>query len=164
MSNKSADIKNINDSIDETIEEIRNITHNLSTQIVGELGLETSISQVLSEAARALNGDFELKYDIDETSLDQFQKRMLYRIAQEAMSNCIKYSKATLIYVSMEYLNDQIHYIIKDNGIGFDPTEHKNGIGIHNIKERVSILSGYFRLISQPGVGTEIRIRIPPTE
>lgn len=153
----------MSESMDSVIEEIRTITHNLSTQIVKEVGLEKSIDQILGESAKALSAETDFNYDLpDELDISPDMAKALYRIVQEALSNAMKYSKASLLTVDLRFRNKQLSLKICDNGVGFDQLKQEvEGIGIQNIKHRVSYLNGFLRIQSEKGQGTKYIIKIP---
>ncbi len=163
LSNNPDQFKDINKSLDNIIEEIRNITHNLSSQIVKELGLKVAINQVLEEAAGNLKADKSLLYQLNDEILNDYQKKMLYRIIQEVLSNAVKHSRATNLKITLRAINDQVYLMIEDNGKGFDLNQSdKNGIGIHNVRERVTILNGFLKIETAPKQGTVYKILFPP--
>ena len=163
ISKKADDFNQINDSIDGTIEEIRTITHNLSTQIVSEVGLKNSLGQLLEESSKALKAEKIFEFSlVEEINLNDEKSKMIYRIVQECLSNAMKHSRASEITLRLRAINQQLSIEIEDNGRGFEMKDSKiNGIGLSNIRERVSYLDGFIRISSQPGAGTSIKVRIP---
>lgn len=162
IENNYENVDSLKKSIDEIINEIRSITHNLSTEIVPEVGLQNAINQVLSECAKAIGATSEFQFEIPEGfEIPMDASKMIYRIIQEALSNTMKYSKASRVSVIIKHQNRQLILRISDNGSGFDPLKETYGIGIQNIKKRVSSLSGFININSVEGSGTEIKIKIP---
>ncbi|MEM9340435.1 MAG: sensor histidine kinase [Bacteroidota bacterium] len=162
MKNDFTGFDSVSKSIDEIINEIRSITHNLSTEIVPEVGLKNAIHQIQQECAAALNATFDYQYQLPkgyELPIDV--SKMIYRIVQEAYSNIMKHSKATFIKTMIKHQNRQILLTVEDNGQGFDDSGKTFGIGIQNIKKRVSYLNGFINIRSEVGSGTTIKIKIP---
>ena len=153
--------------INQIVNEVRGITHNLSSQVVSEVGLRNAIGHLLNDTAQYLNAKKEYRYELKDASnkdlmLNDDAAKMIYRIIQEALTNATKHSKATSIGVSLLVLNNQVIINITDNGKGMPAHHHtKPGIGIRNIKERVAYLSGFVRITSSPNNGVEINIKIP---
>ncbi|MDF2959992.1 MAG: two-component system sensor histidine kinase [Paenibacillus sp.] len=87
----------------------------------------------------------------------------LFRIVQEAMSNALRHSKATRLEVRLiQPSADAIRLLIRDDGVGFDLDEKKHAsYGIVTMKERVNEIGGSLNLITAPGKGTRIDIRVP---
>ena len=91
----------------------------------------------------------------------------VYRIAQEALNNISKHSKATIANLLVEHQDDMLTLIIEDNGVGFDPTDlsaRTNGqgqMGLIGMRERAALVQGSLEIESQPGRGTTIFVRVP---
>jgi len=89
---------------------------------------------------------------------------VLYRVVQELLNNIIKHSEATRIEVLMQYREDKMSIIVTDNGKGFHENEIQNsgkrGLGLNNIRNRISMLKGVIAIHSHPGKGTEAIIEI----
>jgi len=85
----------------------------------------------------------------------------LYRIIQEVLYNVHKHAKATKVAVAIIQDENNICVSILDNGIGFDTSKTKDGIGIMNIKLRIKQLSGKISVISSAKYGTAINMSIP---
>ena len=89
----------------------------------------------------------------------------LYRIAQEALNNVAKHSRASNAAVLLERRDDHVVLIVEDNGSGFSPEDHPTDsqLGLTGIRERASLLGGTVEVESTPGKGTSIFVRIPLT-
>ncbi|NHN34573.1 sensor histidine kinase [Paenibacillus agricola] len=99
----------------------------------------------------------------DDIQLPQGIENHLFRIVQEAMSNALRHSKATRLEVRLTQTSaESIRLLIRDNGIGFDLDVKKHAsYGIMTMKERVNEIGGSLNLITAPGKGTRIDIRVP---
>lgn len=89
----------------------------------------------------------------------------LYWIAQEALTNALKHSKAESITLYLKKNGDQISLEVRDDGIGFNPDEVSGagGMGLKNIQARAELLHGTSQIISEPGTGTRIIVTVPTT-
>lgn len=163
MSKNFDEFDKLNSSMDGIIDEIRTITHNLSTQIVSEVGLRNAVGQLLNECAEAIGAKRNYEFDLpDSLIISDIKGKTIYRCIQEALSNAMKYSKATDLDLKIRYLNKQIIIEISDNGIGFDSESmNKDGIGIQNIRQRVNYLYGFLKINSSKETGTSVKIKIP---
>jgi len=87
----------------------------------------------------------------------------LFRIVQEALSNTLRHSKASRLELKLKRLSDHnIRLMVHDNGVGFEPNEAKHAsYGIQSMKERVNEIGGSIHIITAPGKGTRIEIRVP---
>ncbi|WP_258101313.1 tetratricopeptide repeat-containing sensor histidine kinase [Marinoscillum pacificum] len=156
-------IAQIKSNIDQTYNEVRSISTNLSP-------LKTSDFTFLEMVKRYVEGmshlhGFELVFDDNTTSdllsLTDELKLELYRVFQELINNIVKHSNATLVEISINELEDQLNVIIEDDGCGFDESQITEGMGLKNIASRVAILKGEFHIDSKPGRGTITNIDIP---
>jgi len=85
---------------------------------------------------------------------------VFYRIAQESLTNIIKYAKATSVSVTLAPLEKGIVMTIGDDGVGFDTdTVYSNHYGLHNMQQRANTVGATFQLMSQMGKGTQVCLR-----
>ena len=91
-----------------------------------------------------------------EENLPQNTSAMLYRIIQECVNNVIKHSEATSLDISLLRNETELTATIEDNGKGFDSSQvnYKEGIGLQNIRDRITFLKGELEIDSKPGKGT----------
>jgi PAS domain S-box-containing protein len=88
---------------------------------------------------------------------------VLYRIAQEALNNVAKHSRATQVEVLLTREGERFVLIVQDNGVGFDtqaPVDPK-ALGLLSIRERAALVSGQATFESRPGTGTVVRVEVP---
>ena len=140
-------------------QDIREISHDLSRE---KFAIVNNFLSLLNN----LIDDQEEIYQtpvvaaIDENIVwDEFSNAIkinIYRIVQECFQNINKYAKATEITLTIEKVGDKFFMKIIDNGVGFDMTQKKKGIGFQNINSRATEMNGSFELISKIGVGTTI--------
>jgi len=156
-------IHSIKDSFIKTIYETKRISNDLMPVILDELGIVSAIRNLCDEISKSkkIHIDF-VSYGII-SDLDNKIQTYLYRICQEGISNIIKHSEAGEANIQLLGNDEQITLIIQDDGKGFSANaETKNhGNGLHNIRDRVSILNGVFDIISTADNGTELIIKIP---
>jgi signal transduction histidine kinase len=130
--------------------------------LIKTVGLKGCIADVLYNLKTAGNINAELEYDpeIDRRLTDD-QKLMLFRIIQEQTSNIIKYSKAKNVMVLVKSSDTNFSLVITDDGIGFNPSEKRNGIGLINIKNRTNAYNGEMHLQSSPDKGCRLEVIFP---
>ena len=86
----------------------------------------------------------------------------LYRILQEAVTNVARHAAARSVTVELEVGEDRARLVVRDTGVGFDPTATAPGrLGLLGMRERAELLGGTFELRSSKGAGTEIVAEIP---
>ncbi len=151
------------EDVHNSIEEIRNLSHELAPSKFKSDNFILSIQQLL----KSLNKDEKFKmithFDkLNYQDIDSDKQLNLYRILQEQLQNIIKHASATEIQISIRN-NDMLELRICDNGKGFNSNTVSNGIGLHNIKNRAEIYGGYSEIKSSEGNGCELIVRIPIT-
>ncbi len=144
--------------------EIREISHNLKSY---KFSNKENFIRVLEELIdhQKIIGNETFNVIIDPDILWEFVhidvKINIYRIIQEAVYNAQKYAKATEISVSViEHRNEEMRLIISDNGVGFDFSKAKKGIGVKNMQFRTQQIEGKIGFISNEN-GTTIEVKIP---
>jgi len=148
---------------DATIEEVRRISNNLMPAVLYEFGIQTALSNLCNRVEETAGFKIEFYSNLTSDNHEKRIKTYLYRIAQEALNNCVKHSKATLVKVYLIENEGHIKLIVKDNGIGFvpDKTNAGYGNGILNMRERAQLIHSKIDIFSDINKGTEVVIEIP---
>lgn len=158
------------DLITNTTDQMYELILALRPSTLDDLGL---ISALNSHAERFLEGsgiDFELISDGLTERLEPEMETTLYRIFQEALNNARRHSGAKNVSISIIMFDGYLESEIRDDGRGFelnkiDPSkQHPSGWGLLGIKERVSQWGGDLEIITEPGQGTVIHLRLPIAE
>lgn len=150
--------------VDKTINEIRNISHNLIPEELN-FGLITALEDICEKISN--HGLIDAYITVDEKVKDyKFKKAnelSIYRVIQEVLNNMVKHAKATQIKVNISHQQQNIIITIKDNGCGFDIEKLKEskGIGWKNILARVNLMGGKVSIKSAHITGTFIKFNIP---
>jgi len=146
----------IKSELKNSIEDIRQLARNLRPPALDDLGLIESIQEflVMQVRAKGLRGHVNIPEDI--LPLSAALEVAIYRIVTEAVTNAVKYSKASLISVSLEHNNQVLELKIIDDGIGL-PSDFKRGVGLITMQERAEELGGQLFLESYPNRGTTVR-------
>ncbi len=150
------------DRIDVVIRDLRNYIFGLRPNILEERTLEQSLEQLSIEfeersgIATVSEIDSRVAQQIGSVAGD------LVQIAREALSNVGRHSNATTCRIALQWTNGEAVLEIADDGVGFEPSKVAgSGQGLRDIRERTSSLGGDVEIVSTPGAGTEVRIRVP---
>lgn len=157
-------------SVKSTIDEMRNIIYNLRPMTIDDLGIILSVQQYI-EQMKVVYTDIEMQLDVVgiDCKKNNIVNVTIFRIIQEACQNAFKYSKASIIIITIKFLEESINLTVEDDGIGFNmeeirktlPKEINSGFGLINMKERVELLKGKFYLNTKKNEGTLIEVSIP---
>jgi signal transduction histidine kinase len=145
------------------IAEMRALIFELRPESLEEEGL-TGVLRRQVEALRHRHG-LDAEADLgDEPDLPFAAKKVLFRVAQEALHNVVKHARATAVEVAFGRDGDAWTLSVRDDGVGFDPGALQSApghLGLTSMRERVSALGGTLRVASAPGGGTTVTARIP---
>ncbi|MFA7229109.1 MAG: sensor histidine kinase [Melioribacteraceae bacterium] len=155
------------ETLEEAILELKNISYDLKPRMLEEMGLGFAIKFMADKVASETGIIGEVNVIGGEIRLESKLEIYVYRIAQEAITNILKYSRATYFSIQLIIKNRFIRMMISDDGSGFDIDEVSSrreplhGMGLINIKERVESYHGEFKIESSPENGTMIVVEIP---
>jgi len=155
-------LENSIQNIQRAIEENRKLSHSLATPDMKLMSLPKQLSSLAHGMfyQQPIKVTFSRK-GFTEERVDDKRKIALYRIAQEQCTNIIKYARATRVDISLRLKQSTIQLIIKDNGSGMEPGKSTDGIGIRNMRGRVSIYGGSLQIDTAPGKGFKLTVSIP---
>jgi signal transduction histidine kinase len=159
-------IKEVRQAIDQTIDEIRNISNDLMPSSLEAFGLSNALRKLCQDTAQDTGLDIHTHLDKPALKPGSQASLYLYRIAQEALHNIVKHAGAGKVWLSLRTGEKQIILEVKDNGIGIDENSAGmgQGQGLANIRERIKILKGEMDLRKLSEGGTLLRIKIPADE
>lgn len=141
----------ISDKLEELHTDVRNISHDLMPPSFRYAELPEIISDYVSKINK---NNIRIDIDIEPEALTDLPENYaieIYRIIQEAMSNVVRHSDASLATISLRRNKDLLELIIEDNGKGFDREHTRGGIGLHIIEERVKSLNGILDINTKQG-------------
>jgi signal transduction histidine kinase len=147
--------------IDDSITEIRNISHQLMPKGLSSKGLISLLAEYFDDLQTVYNTCIHFTHRIT-VSLDRDVQLNVYRIISELLLNAAKHSSSKNITVSIETRDTETVVIINDDGKGFNATQKNNSsFGLKNVESRVAYLKGKMHMQSLGGKGTFIKISFP---
>jgi signal transduction histidine kinase len=151
------------DNLKMLAEKVSRISHQLHSAELEYLGLAVAVQGHCREFSEKYKIPVECTCAGIPEDLDDLVALSLLRIVQEALYNAGKYSQAGSIQVALEASDTDLSLLISDDGVGFDPEEAKlaAGLGLISMRERTYLAGGEFKILSEPGQGTCIMVRIP---
>jgi hypothetical protein len=159
-------ILNVCDTFSETIETVREISHQLRPVILEELGLETALKSLLHQMATQIGLEVDFDYQLPDEMISDDLEATLYRVVQEALTNITRHARASRIRLQLLADEEALHLYIEDNGVGFDPEQEalrdgRGRFGLLGMQERVEVLGGSFEVFTAPEQGTCITVLVP---
>ncbi len=145
----------------EAMRTIRDLAMGLRPSMLDDLGLAPALEWQGREFSRHTGVPAVVTVDGTLDGLPEAHRTCIYRVVQEALTNCAKHAKAKNVSVSVHGGGDQMEAVIQDDGVGFSTTSRAGGLGLLGIAERIQELDGTLRIISQPGEGTTLRVDLP---
>lgn len=140
--------------------EVRGLAWELRPSVLDDLGVVPAL--------RTYIDNFERYYGIRvrfETNLrrrpELLTETTIYRIVQEALTNIAKYAGVSEAVVALRDHETYWEVVIKDGGVGFAPEELGRGVGLFSMEERARAVMGTLRVLSVPGEGTTVTLRVP---
>lgn len=123
--------------------------------------LALALAALVEELKQKVPMAIELEVD-DTIAMKPEAEDHLFRIAQEALSNTLRHSKADSMQIKLQRSGNEARMVLKDSGVGFDlEAKRQTSYGLLTMEERVNELGGSLHMFSKPGEGTMIDIRVP---
>lgn len=149
------------------LHDTRQLSRLLRPQVLDDLGLGAALHWLMRSLSEP--GGFEPELYIDPTlpGLGEEIDTMLFRIAQEALNNVVRHARASHVAMRLQARAHEVQLWVMDDGVGCDPAEafarssRGEATGLAAMQERVQLLGGDLRLVSNPGEGTQVRVRLP---
>lgn len=146
--------------LNDSIKEIRRISHELMPTVLAEFGLKAAISDVCNQLQDSVV--FHCKILLGTVKLDNYVELAVFRTVQELMVNVVKHAQATSAEVVVRATINEVSVLVRDNGHGMPQTpQDKPGIGLLSIRNKVDLLKGNLNIQSVAGEGTTVEVRLP---
>lgn len=157
------DLQKGREVLNDAIQEVRRISHDLRPSILDDLGFESALGNLLEQFSERTGIRLRTEVSLEAVQLPEAIEITLYRMIQEALTNVERHADASELVLRVDAQRDAVRMDLRDNGQGFDPQgeRHRFGIGLRNMHERVELLGGNFRLDTAPGEGLRIRVSLP---
>lgn len=154
--------------VEKAVEIVHDFARELRPTMLDDLGLIPALQMYLKRfmTDTGIRVSLQAFAKIDEST--SLVRTVLYRIAQEALTNVANHAGASHVEVSIESLQDIFRMTIKDDGQGFQVngnagSKKKNRLGLIGMRERVEMIGGTFQVDSAPGGPTTVQVEIPAT-
>lgn len=151
------EVLNAQTAVRTSLDDVRQVAHRLRPGVLADLGLESALRSLCAEF-EASSG-VAVQYELDELpSLGGDVELVLYRVAQEGLTNVARHARASRVQLMLAREDDDLVLEIRDDGRG---TDLREGTGIHGMRERALLIGARLTVRSAPGEGTVVRLAVP---
>jgi signal transduction histidine kinase len=146
----------------ETLRLVRDLAMGLRPAMLDDIGLAAALEWQGRQFSRQSGVPVSVDADGELDGLPETHRTCIFRVVQEALTNCARHANAKNIRVSVHGADDTVSVTIEDDGLGFDPEGTLgSGIGLVGLRERVRELNGSVTIQSRLGDGTSLRVSVP---
>ncbi|HJU44295.1 MAG TPA: sensor histidine kinase [Vicinamibacterales bacterium] len=147
--------------VDEMFQTVRSLALGLRPSMLDDLGLQAALEWLVRDfmSRYAINVDLAMAGDFDR--LSENHRTCVYRVVQEALTNCVRHADAHHISVAVKTTERELHLSVSDDGVGLNPAHRGRGLGLIGIDERVKELHGTVTIATDGPRGTTVDVRLP---
>ncbi|AWK76369.1 sensor histidine kinase (plasmid) [Rhodococcus oxybenzonivorans] len=154
------DLREVQEITRASLDEIRRIARRLRPGVLDELGLVSALKALADETAGHTGITVHRSFDTDLPSLGTEKELVVYRVAQESLTNIARHAQAHSLHIALRRnTTDEIQLRIRDDGGGLG--DAPEGAGIRGMRERALLIGAHLTLGPGPGGGTEVRLDVP---
>ena len=160
MAERIASIKAMTSAV---LEEVRLLAHTVHPRVLDDLGLPAALRRLGREIQASTRATVTILADESAVAVPATLASVLYRVAQEAISNAVRHGAPTSIEVRLKTTESEVTLEVSDDGRGFDVEEaerRRPGMGLFTMRERVALVNGFFAIESRPGRGTKVIVTL----
>lgn len=147
--------------VDNVVHVVRDLALGLRPSMLDDLGLQPALEWLVRDTSRRSNIQVELAVDGEIDGLEDQYRTCIYRVVQEALTNCVRHSGATYVRVNITGTSAGLSVSVSDDGVGVDPARRGRGLGLRGMEERVRELHGTMSVHAAVGQGTILRLWLP---
>jgi PAS domain S-box-containing protein len=149
----------------QTVDDVGRLARGLHPAILDDMGLAAAARRYVGDYVRSFGMSLEFAAgDLDTPRLAPLAAAAMYRILQETLTNVARHARATSVAVELKRDETALELTVRDDGVGFEVKgahDTVSGLGLHGMRERVTLQGGSILIESAPGQGTVVRVRIP---
>ena len=154
-------LRDVQTQLNRLSDDLHRMAHQLHPSMLEDLGLVAGLRSYCNDVSRRSGISVSFHQRAIPRELPNELVLCIYRVAQEALRNVVKHSKAKQATVSLHLLKTGIHLSVRDLGAGFQMVQQKGGLGLLSMEERVRLAGGKLSVTSQPGGGTSVEADVP---
>jgi signal transduction histidine kinase len=140
---------------------VRDLALGLRPSMLDDMGLQPALEWQARDFSRryGVTVDLDVRGDLD--ALTDQHRTCVYRVVQEALTNCVRHARASRVTIQVEPVDARLSLRVTDNGIGLDPAAPREGFGLRGIEERARELGGTVSMKSAAGQGSTLTVVLP---
>jgi two-component system, NarL family, sensor histidine kinase UhpB len=143
-----------------SLEDVRRLAQELRPELLDHLGLASALANLASGFEQRAHVRVRRQLERSLPPLDPQVELVIYRVAQESLTNVARHAQATEVLLSLERGTHSVVLRVIDDGQGFHPGHAERG-GLRGIRERALIVGGAAAISPGPGSGVEVRLEVP---
>lgn len=152
--------------VEEMMSRIREVISELRPPLLDEQGLASTLHWYAEQFETRTGIDTRVVVEGSRAPLGTAVRTVLFRIAQEALTNAAKHAEPDLVQIELRPIAGRFRLTISDDGTGFDPGARASrpprlGLGLVGMRERAEAVGGTFEIESAPGAGTRVIVEVP---
>ena len=147
--------------VDEIFLTVRTLALGLRPSMLDDLGLQAALEWHVRDFMSRYEIDVDLQMGGDFDRLPEAHRTCVYRVVQEALTNCVRHADAHQISVAVSTTQGELQLSVRDDGIGLHPSRRGRGLGLIGIEERVKELGGTVVISPNDKRGTVVAVRLP---
>jgi len=145
----------------QAMEELLMLARSLRPTALDDMGLKAALMGHVRELGRRGEIQASLEADGDFSDLPADVQLVVYRVAQEALSNAVQHSGAGSVRIRLRRVGQQVDLQVEDDGSGFTFDQATRGLGLGGMRERALLIGGDVQVESRPDVGTRVSLTVP---
>jgi signal transduction histidine kinase len=147
--------------VDDMFRTVRNLALGLRPSMLDDFGLQAALEWHARDSMSRYAIDVDLQTDGRLDTLPDKHRTCVYRVVQEATTNCVRHADARKIQIRVNADDTQLHVRVSDDGRGLAQDQPRRGFGLRGIEERVKELHGTMTISSAPSGGTTVLVTLP---
>jgi signal transduction histidine kinase len=147
--------------VDEIFLTVRSLALGLRPSMLDDLGLPAALEWHVRDfmSRYPIKVDLQMSGEFDR--LPESHRTCVYRVVQEALTNCVRHADAHNIAVDVKATDGELQLLVRDDGVGLNPAHRGRGLGLIGIDERVKELQGTVIISPDDARGTTVAVRLP---
>lgn len=147
--------------LEQSLQAVRDLAMGLRPSMLDDIGLGAALEWQAREFARRYDIPVNVELEATLDQLTETQKTSIYRVVQEALTNCARHAHARSIGIRLKRAGETLELAVADDGVGLQKGGPAQGLGLIGIQERIRELGGAFSIVPGVASGTVLAVSIP---